>query len=413
MPTTTPRISAARRVVLAAERTGRERSHWRVNSVYWFSILGLGVWTTLAASGWISGTPLVNVPAFAVVLLVAIVNLFGRSWNARQREQNPQIAPSLWRGTLFVTVDLCLVAAGLRFTGAAQSPLWTMVFLVGVAETMLARPFEADFIRVGTILALYLGTVPSLVHAAPGEFYLEFALRTGIFAAVSIVTRRLRVRQEEHRLEIATLRAELGVAEERARLSREIHDGVGNSLAAGVLRLEFAARKLEKEQPGDESVALLKEEAQALREAMGGVRDWAFFTRPWSHTAGPPSTLLVSEVERLSRRTGLTITVHGADILNDLSDGTRFVILRIAQEALTNAAKHAENATCASVSLRRESGFVQLVITDDGAGFDAASTTAGVGMASMRERAEGAGGTFAVSSAFGQGTTVVAHLPAI
>jgi signal transduction histidine kinase len=239
-----------------------------------------------------------------------------------------------------------------------------------------------------------------------------------------MITRRLRERQDEKNAELATLRAELALAGERTRLSREIHDGVGNALAAAVLRLEVAARMSEKQRPETGPVTLLREEAQALREAMNAVRDWTFFTRPWptAPSGGSPSSgsssetfgqILEREAARLGQRTGLPVFVEGADALNDLPEPARVAALRITQEALTNAAKYAR-AEHASVSVRRDGSGICLTVRDDGQGFDptgTAPTRPGIGLTGMRERAESLGGTLEVSAAPGAGVTVCARLP--
>jgi signal transduction histidine kinase len=187
----------------------------------------------------------------------------------------------------------------------------------------------------------------------------------------------------------------MGLLEERSSLSREVHDGVGNALAASVLRLEVTARVLAKQRNGDsETPALLREEAQALRDAMNEVRDWTFFNKPWSASADEPVGIgerLLAEVERLSRRTNLPMYVRGADTLGSLRNGAaRLAVLRIVQEALTNAAKYATGATEVVVTVERDSGEHLLVtVRDNGSGFDSASAPAGIGMTSMRERAVG------------------------
>jgi signal transduction histidine kinase len=395
----------------------RARSQWRISLVYWLSLLGIGGWTAAAASGRVPGTPPIQLGPFLVILLIAAGNLAFRSWERVRRDRDPEHRRSPGRGWLFVTVDLILITAGLRVTGGIASPLWVVIFLVGVAETILANPADAHLIQYGTIFTLIIGTLPQPAANADAGYFLETFVRVGCFLAVSSVTRRLRENNDLQEKENASLRAELALADQRSHLSREVHDGVGNSLAAAVLRLEVAARTLEKRRPGDESGALLREEAQALREAMSSVRDWTFFTRPWSpgggNTIPSPAASFVSEIDRLARRTGLPMTITGADMLDHLPASSRLATLRIVQEALTNAAKHAHGATRVETSLQREGAWVHLTVADDGAGCTPDGAGAGVGLASMRERAEGAGGSFEFHSMPGLGTTLTARLPAV
>jgi signal transduction histidine kinase len=123
--------------------------------------------------------------------------------------------------------------------------------------------------------------------------------------------------------------------------------------------------------------------------------------------------VLAAEVDRLSRRTGLPIKVSGAEEMDTLPAPQRLAALRIIQEALTNTAKYAGEATGAAVDLRRDEATrgVVLTVSDDGCGFENGKAGAGLGLSSMRERAEGLGGKLLVDSTPGGGTRVTAYLP--
>ena len=396
------------------------RNNFRVSVVYWLALAGIGIWIALAASGLVPESPPVQIGPFLVVLLLETLNLAGRSYERFQRDRRgdePYRRFSLY-SWLFVTIDLVLIAVGLHYTGGIRSPLWVVIFLIGVAETLLAPAAEAYAIRYGMILSLTMGTLPGTFAGFNGGYFLEMGVRVGSFLAVSSVARRLRVNHEARTQENASLRSELSLAEERSHLSREVHDGVGNSLAAAVLRLEFAAHQADKAAQ-TETAALLRDEAQSLRTAMNAIRDWTFFTRPWSAIDSDtlaPSARLTAEIDRLARRTGLAITVTGAECLDTCQPPTRLAVLRIAQEALTNTAKHAQ-ATSANVTLCRDRHVMLLTISDNGAGFvqeggPDCKAGAGIGLSSMRERAEGLGGSFSLESTPGNGTTLTARLPA-
>ncbi|MBC8102626.1 MAG: hypothetical protein H7Z41_08570 [Cytophagales bacterium] len=428
------------------------RSPWRISRVYWLVLLLIVAWMFLHRIVPYRTAEAVQEGPFLVVLFLAFLNLLFRSLASVQRRRKPREGPLYARlGWFFVIVDLSLIALGLRFTGGVSSPLWVVVFVVVTAETILASKQETGYIRWGAAAALVLGTLPTPPAGRTGQpqdylpsllatgYVLDLGTRLTFLSAVTSVIRRLRENAAATDRENAVLRAEVSLADERAKLSREVHDGVGNSLAASVLRLEVAARTLEKratlpatDGSGDGTATLLREEANALREAMTTVRDWTFFTRPWpaadtmatrsdsragDRPSAPPvvpaSQVLAAEADRLSRRTGLPITVEGAAALDLLPAPQRLAALRITQEALTNTAKYAREATGATVTLRQEDAAraVVLTISDDGVGFEVTSGGAGVGLASMRERAEGVGGTFAIKSAPGQGTVITACLP--
>lgn len=419
------------------------RSQWRVSRVYWLVLLLIVAWVFLQRIGPNPAVENVQEGPFFTVLFLAIINLSFRSWASVQRQKDGSRAAFYGKlGWLFVTVDLLLIALGLRFTGGIHSPLWIVMFVVITAETILASPKETSLIRLGAALALIAGTLPfpeagqlwrSLeyrVSLITSGYLLELLTRLSFLTAVNSVVRRLRENSAATDRENAVLRAEVSLADERSKLSREVHDGVGNSLAASVLRLEVAARTLEKQAGSgpadcDENVALLRDEAKSLREAMTTIRDWTFFTRPWpaaeipteARNAGAPvvpaSQVLVAEVDRLSRRTGLPIAVSGTEEMETLPAPQRLAALRITQEALTNTAKYARNATGATVDLRKDAAArnVLLTISDDGCGFDSGKAGAGLGLSSMRERAEGLGGKLVIDSTPGGGTRVTATLP--
>jgi signal transduction histidine kinase len=385
------------------------RALFGVNRIYWLVVLYAGVWISLRASG-VGGPPLSR-PAqvgIALIFLVAVVNLFLRTRSAVLRGGYGSAHPTKI-GWLFTTIDLAAITAGLRLTGGADSGLWPVLIVVVVAETVLERTPETWAVRSGAAFALLLATVPWPLDSAPWQpWLLDLTTRLFFLFVISSVTRRLRENSDREKAELAALRAELALSNQRGTLSREVHDGVGNSLAATVLRLELAARLAEK-RGDEETCVLLRDEAQALRQAMTAVRDWTFFTRPWSPGA------LVQEVERLSRRTGLAMSVEGAELLDALPTNTTLGLtaVRIVQEALTNAAKHAAGATHVRVRLAQDGGggWLTLTIADDGSGLSE-DAGAGIGMTSMRERAEGAGGALRVESAPGAGVSVIARLPA-
>ena len=383
------------------------RSLWRVSRILWACVAVIAAWGLFRASG-ADGPPLPYPGWFALIVALEAVNLGVRTVVALRRTRGRAVDRRV--GWTFTCFDLLFITLGLRLTGGAQSPFWVVLFVVTVAETILAPRSEAYLVRWGAGVALLAGTWSPDVPA--DLYWLDFGTRLFFLTAVSMITRRIRLNAAEKEQELANLRADLALAGERARLAREVHDGVGNALAATVLRLEVAARVAAKRPDAAEET--FKDEAQALRAAMDTVRDWTFFTRPWpTGTAADEafSEVLTREIDRLSRRTGLPVTVEGASRLDEIGQPARVAALRIAQEALTNAAKHA-CATRALVSLRRNGRLVELSVADDGRGFDAGAAGCGVGLASMRERTEALGGTLRVDSAPGLGTTVTVGLPA-
>jgi signal transduction histidine kinase len=123
-------------------------------------------------------------------------------------------------------------------------------------------------------------------------------------------------------------------------------------------------------------------------------------------------------LEEWSQRSRIEVDFHsrGFDAPGSLAQHVEITIYRIVQEALTNVLKHAD-AHLVSVLLERRRDHVLAVVEDDGQGFDAEAGTApsqtqrGLGLSSMRERAELVGGSLAIESSPGQGTAVFLRIP--
>jgi two-component system sensor histidine kinase UhpB len=188
---------------------------------------------------------------------------------------------------------------------------------------------------------------------------------------------------------------------ERQRIARELHDEVGQALTAVVLQLDHAHRS------GDRTeIAQAREAARASLEDIRGI---ARRLRPEAlDDLGLPSALaaLTNEV---SRRTRLPVDRRISPGLPPLEPEEELVVYRVAQEALTNVARHA-GARHAWLALEVRDGRVELEVRDDGEGFD--GEPAGAGLVGMRERAVLIGADLGVTSADGRGTTVRLRLAA-
>jgi two-component system sensor histidine kinase UhpB len=186
---------------------------------------------------------------------------------------------------------------------------------------------------------------------------------------------------------------------ERARIARELHDEIGQALTAVVLQLERAARRTEPPLRAE-----VEEAREAVRESLEEVREIARRLRPEAlDDLGLPSALAALTLD-VSRRTGLRVERRIPPDLPELSPEEELVIYRVAQEGLTNVARHAE-ARRAWVSLYDGAGGVVMEVRDDGQGFDP-GRDAGAGLRGMRERALLVKAELVVESRQGRGTTV-------
>ncbi|MFY9265896.1 MAG: GAF domain-containing protein [Solirubrobacterales bacterium] len=262
----------------------------------------------------------------------------------------------------------------------------------------------------------FLG-VPIIVDGAPyGNLYLtnksegDFtdadeasAVTLAMWAAIAIANARL-VREDRLRTTIAAAESE------RRRWARELHDETLQSLGSLHLLLSSAQRV------GD---------ADQLREAVGeaieqialditGLRGLISELRP----AALDDLGLEAALESLAQRTAAT---GDFDIELDLEFDVRgrrmatteqeITAYRLAQEALTNAAKHAR-AKRVTLRAKRSSSRIEIYVHDDGAGFETSSPVAGFGLSGMRERVALSGGELTIMSTPGGGTTVSAVIPA-
>ena len=216
---------------------------------------------------------------------------------------------------------------------------------------------------------------------------------------------------ERERLERNLLRqaADLAASEERAHLSRELHDSVTQAMFSMTLHLRSIELLLEKDPA--QVPARLVELRELQRDALAELRALVFELRPGNVEQQGLVGALRTHAAALSGRIGLPVVIE-ADLPERPSLATEEALYRIAQEALHNVVKHAA-AHQARVDVSGSAGGVRVRVRDDGRGFDPAQVPDGhLGLAGMHARAIRLGGQVAVTSAPGQGTTVEALVPA-
>ncbi|MFI7599473.1 histidine kinase [Actinoplanes sp. NPDC049681] len=193
--------------------------------------------------------------------------------------------------------------------------------------------------------------------------------------------------------------------EERRRLRRDLHDGLGPTLGGVALRID-TARNLATRKP-EEADRLLRQAREDVTAAVADVRRLVHDLRPPALDDVGLLGAVRQQAERL-RAPGLTVTVEGDD-LEGLPAAAEVAAYRIVSEALTNVARHARAGT-ARVRLSRSGGDLVVEVADDGAGIPA-GTPSGVGLVSLRERAAELGGDCRIECPDGGGTVVTARLP--
>jgi two-component system, NarL family, sensor histidine kinase UhpB len=310
--------------------------------------------------------------------------------------------PLLWR--VFASNAAVLVAAALLLV---LSPA-TVSFPVALTEAVVLAAGLAAMLGIDLVLLRrafgplarlrrFMAAVDPLqpgARAAVDDGGPEVTELTEAFN--DMIERLERERRESARAALA------GQEAERHRIARELHDEVGQTLTAIVLQLERAARET--------GAAEVAEAREGVRAALEDVREIARRLRPEAlDDLGLGSALAALTVD-VSRRTRLRVARSVASDLPPLAPEEELVIYRVAQEALTNVARHS-GARSARLELRSDEGTVELTVQDDGRGVDPA-VRPGSGLLGMRERAVLVGGTLSIEAGETGGTRIRLRLGA-
>jgi two-component system sensor histidine kinase UhpB len=211
-----------------------------------------------------------------------------------------------------------------------------------------------------------------------------------------------RLEAERRRAGSAALQAQ---EQERTRVARDLHDEVNQSLTGLLLRLEAA-----REAAPPALAAELAETKALANQAMRELLSLARQLRPTALDDLGLTAAIAGQVEQLAHGEIETTVETGGDF-SDLGDDAQLVVYRVAQEALSNAARHS-GAARVEVHLRPlESGGVELTVADDGRGFAFDESEGGLGIAGMRERALLIGGELTIESRPERGTTIRLTVP--
>jgi signal transduction histidine kinase len=315
------------------------------------------------------------------------------------------------------------LAERLERTDGADEQLMAIAAAVADAFRSPYVGVEVDQVDGGTLVAEH-GRRPVAVRSLPvayrGEQVGRLLLpRDGVRAQLVTRDERLMadvVRQAAAAARASSLAAQLQASreqlvaareEERRRLRRDLHDGLGPALGAVVLRID-TARNLAVARP-DEADRVLRQARDEVAGALSDVRRLVHDLRPPALDDLGLAGAVRQQAERLlAPRTAVDVAA-GAEV-EDLPAAVEVAAYRIASEALANVARHASASTC-TVSLARAGTDVVLTVTDDGVGIDRAAP-AGVGLVSLRERAAELGGSCTISCPPDGGTVVRAVLPA-
>ena len=220
-----------------------------------------------------------------------------------------------------------------------------------------------------------------------------------LFGFTLLNDERARRRQEMER--------EAGILQERQRLAREIHDTLAQGLTGIVAQLEAAAQARAS---GANDTGYLDAAAQLARDNLKEARRAVRAIGPGELEGARLPDALAQVTDSWTARTNVPVAFTTTGEARSLHPEVEVTLLRAAQEALTNVAKHAD-ATRVGLTLSYMEDLVTLDVRDDGVGFE--PTRRGFGLTGMHQRVHGVGGALAVESAPGEGTAISASVPAV
>ncbi len=278
----------------------------------------------------------------------------------------------------------------LRFVLPPLLILIVIVYQLGIAQTL-----EANYghpVHYGVEITFYSLTGPLVT-----------------WLMLTWVERKLAQQEQlEQQVQAAEQEKAAVLAEERARIARDLHDGVAQTLYFLALKTDLLRKQLSE---NETAVTELREIGQTTRQIIREVRRTIFALRPldWSKTGFLPG--LKSFIYGFSEQTSLQTAVHLDNTL-DIPRRLEPTIFRIVQESLNNVAKHAE-ATEAVVSLIANTpNQLTLTIQDNGCGFTNEEIVSnGLGLKQMEARVTAVYGKFHIDSEAGKGSSITAVFP--
>lgn len=280
-----------------------------------------------------------------------------------------------------------------------------------------------SLVSYGTIL-LSKPITPQLTKVAVTDWRLSNVLLfslTLIFALL-LINALLAERQSREQLQVVYQELELthqqlrqyalriedqATLQERNRIAREIHDGLGHTLSAQTIQINNAL--LYWQSNNDKSLLFLKQAKQLGADALLEIRRSISVLRSNPLQGKPLETAINKLLSDFQATTGIEVSCNLYLPLS-LPSEINTTIYRILQESLTNISKHAQ-AKLVMVTLQQQTELIHLSIEDNGTGFDPTQNTTGFGLQGMRERAAASGGKFYLDSQAGKGCQITVDLP--
>ncbi|AFZ09811.1 integral membrane sensor signal transduction histidine kinase [Oscillatoria nigro-viridis PCC 7112] len=335
----------------------------------------------------------------------------------------------LGRKVLFTALEFGLILLPIVQEGLSSRSSFLLFLVLLMRSCLIFRqPGQVTVLGVALLsyssLLLLKPILPEKVIATVWEWRFSNVLLFGLTLvfALLLINALIAERQSREQLEIAhdklaltheqlrhyALRIEdQATLQERNRIAREIHDGLGHTLAAQTIQLNNALLFWKSED--EKALEFLKQAKQLGSEALLEIRKSVSVLRSNPLQGLSLESAIDKLLQNFQRMTAIEVS-NSIRLPVLLSQEMNTTLYRIVQESLTNIHKHAD-ATMVTVGLQQHAGQVYLSIADNGKGFDPAQNTTGFGLQGMRERVAAAGGQFAIYSKSGNGCRISVSLP--
>lgn len=368
-------------------------------------------------------------PAHGLGMMVVapfLISITSREWQDLRVRQRLKEAAAIF--ALVIAVGICaayfrpfvflmvpaILFSTLRFglIGATTANLLTALFtasfvVLDIGEPILSRSDSSERVLAMQVLLAFTSLWCLPIAALLTE-------RDRLLGELSLANAQLKTESETKSHLVVGLRRHLSIAEERERLrlSYELHDQAGQDLIAAILELNEIDALIQG--PGRERLHLVRKKMEELGKTLHRI---AWELRPPAIDELGLRKALASYIADWGERCGTEVDFHCDDPdLDGVPNEIGTTVYRIVQEGLTNVVKHAQGPSDVSVVIRRVGATLQVIIEDNGCGFDVGAMAAkpggyaGLGLDGMRGRLILIGGTLEVESAIGAGTTIFARI---
>ncbi len=341
---------------------------------------------------------------------------------ARPESELPRIVVALLRVPLFYKIlganAVIAALSGLAVVLSVHRELGTdavtdTILLVALGTVVLSLTVNAFIVRFALWPIDRLEHTASRVQAGDEDARAQHTVLADRKLARLVATFNEmldRTAVQRQRLREVNQRAVAAAEDERMRIARELHDGTAQTLAALRVRLKLARTTADPAR----QLAILEDISEEISAAIEEVRRMARGLRPPALDMLGLAPALESRARAIAEAGGLRLELAVEDQERLLSPEIELAVYRIVQESLSNVVRHA-GAETVFVGLEHQDGVLEIVIRDDGRGFDMQhamdDSGRGLGLFGMQERASYIGGTVDIESRPGHGTQVRVRIP--